>query len=157
MFRQGIGSGTLGSVYKGFNPRSGELRVAKRILLKSAREAPLVETEIRALERFNDLVGIIELVDWRTSLSSKDPLVSHYPLDVYLVHKKGVAFNEANWSTISWDIRRSLCYQFLLGLTAIHGAECMHRNITPINVLVFPHQAFPRATLCDFGKFWPSG
>ena len=153
VFRLGIGSGAFGSVYEGFDPRSGELRVAKRIILKSAREAPLVEKEIRALERFNDHIGIIELVDWRTSLNGKDLLVHHYPLDVYLVHKKGVAFNEANWSIISWDVRRSLCYQLLLGLTAIHGAECMHRDITPMNILVFPLQQLPQATLCDFGKF----
>ncbi|KAL8712077.1 MAG: hypothetical protein Q9220_003510 [cf. Caloplaca sp. 1 TL-2023] len=153
VFRQGIGSGSFGSVYEGFDPQTGELRVAKRITLKSAREAPLVEKELGALKQFNGQDGIIKLLDWWTSLNGTDLLVSHYPLDVYLVHKKGVAFNKANWSTISWPIRRSLCYQLLLGLTAIHGADCMHRDITPMNILVFPHQEFPQATLCDFGKF----
>ncbi|KAI4280948.1 MAG: hypothetical protein L6R38_004051 [Xanthoria sp. 2 TBL-2021] len=153
VFRQGIGSGTFGSVYEGFAPSVGELRVAKRIILKSTREVPLVEKEIQALGQFKGRPGIIELVDWRTSLNSKDLLVPYYPLDVYLIYKKGVAFNEANWSAISWDARRLLCYQLLLGLTAIHGAQCMHRDITPMNILVFPYQEFPQGTLCDFGKF----
>ncbi|KAI4226459.1 MAG: hypothetical protein L6R36_003149 [Xanthoria steineri] len=153
VFRQGIGSGTFGSVYEGFDPDSGALRVAKRITLKSSREVSLVHEEIQALERFKGRPGIIDLVDWRTSLNGKVLEVAYYPLDVYLVYKKGVAFNQANWTSISWDVRRSLCYQLLLGLTAIYSEGCMHRDITPMNILVFPHQNIPQATLCDFGKF----
>ena len=134
-------------------PKNGDLRVAKRIILKSAREAPDVFREIQALEQFRNCVGIIDLVDWRTSLNGKDLSVAHYPLDVYLVHEKGVAFNKLDWSTIPWDIKRSLCYQLLAGLKLIHGAQCMHRDITPTNILVFPYQDPPQATLCDFGKF----
>ena len=152
-FRQGIASGSFGCVYEGFAPENGNLRVAKRIILKSAREAPDVFREIQALEQFRNCVGIIDLVDWRTSLNGKDLSVAHYPLDVYLVHEKGVAFNKLDWSTIPWDIKRSLCYQLLAGLKLIHGAQCMHRDITPTNILVFPYQDPPQATLCDFGKF----
>lgn len=153
VFRQGIGSGTFGSVWEGFDPKTGQLRVAKRIILKSAQEAPLVEREIKALERFNEHVGIIQLIEWRTSLNGKNLVVPHYPLAVDLIHKKGAAFHQADWNVISWEIRRVLCYQLLLGLKAIHGAGCMHRDITPMNLLVFPHGNIPQATLCDFGKF----
>ncbi|KAL8756637.1 MAG: hypothetical protein Q9199_002791 [Rusavskia elegans] len=153
VFRHGLGSGSFGSVYEGFDPSSGKLRVAKRIILKSAREVPDVDREIRALERFNNHAGIIELVDWQTSLNGKDLLVAQYPLDVYLIHDKGVAFDKFDWDTISTDLKRSLYFQLLEGLTAIHRAGCMHRDITPMNLLVFPHEETPQATLCDFGKF----
>ncbi|KAL8956459.1 MAG: hypothetical protein Q9193_006030 [Seirophora villosa] len=153
VFRHGIGSGSFGSVYEGFGPTNGSLRVAKRIILKSTQQVPEVDREIQALERFNGCVGIIKLIDWRTALNSKELSVAHYPLDVYLIHEKGVAFNKFDWDTVSWDIKQSLCYQLLVGLTAIHEAGCMHRDITPMNILVFPYEDPPQATLCDFGKF----
>lgn len=156
VFRHGIGSGTFGCVYEGFHPINGELRVAKRIIVKSARDVPDVSREIQALERFGGREGIIELVDWRTALKGKDLLVSQYPLDVYLIHDKGVAFDIYDWSLISWDVKCSLCHQLLLGLTAIHGEGCMHRDITPMNILVFPGANVPQATLCDLGKFCQS-
>ncbi|KAL8727250.1 MAG: hypothetical protein Q9166_006169 [cf. Caloplaca sp. 2 TL-2023] len=153
VFRHGIGSGSFGSVYEGFNPGNGKLRVAKRIIVKSAREVPIVNREIEALEQFKGRIGIIELVDWRTALNGKDLSVAQYPLDVYLVHDKGIAFDKYDWSAISWDLKRSLCYQLLVGLIEIHRAGCMHRDITPMNILIFPHQESPQATLCDFSKF----
>ncbi|KAL8890152.1 MAG: hypothetical protein Q9215_002666 [Flavoplaca cf. flavocitrina] len=153
VFRHGIGSGTFGSVYEGFGPKNGKLRVAKRIILRSALQAPEVSREIQALQRFNGSVGILELIDWRTSLNGKNLIVAQYPLDVYLIHDKGVAFDKFDWSTVSWSLKRSLCHQLLSGLTTIHEAGCMHRDITPMNILVFPYQHNPQATICDFGKF----
>ncbi|KAL8833376.1 MAG: hypothetical protein Q9176_008004 [Flavoplaca citrina] len=88
VFRHGIGSGTFGSVYEGFGPETGELRVAKRIILHSAIQAPEVGREIQALQRFNGSVGILGLIDWRTSLNGKNLIVAKYPLDVYLIHDK---------------------------------------------------------------------
>lgn len=153
VFRHGIGSGSFGSVYEGFSPANGKLRVAKRIILKSVRAVPEVDREIQALQRFKGCPGIIELVEWRTSLNGKNLHVAQYPLDVYLIHDKGVAFDRFDWDTVSWAKKRLLCYQLLMGLTAVHGAGCMHRDITPMNILIFPHEDPPKAALCDFGKF----
>ncbi|KAI4255322.1 MAG: hypothetical protein L6R42_006792 [Xanthoria sp. 1 TBL-2021] len=153
VFRHGLGSGSFGSVYEGYSPANGKLRVAKRIILQSAHRREEVDLEIQALQRFKGCLGIIELVDWRTALNGRNLLVSHYPLDVYLIHEKGVVFNKFDWSTVSWDIKRSLCYQLLMGLKTIHNAGCMHRDITPMNILVFPNEEPHQAVLCDFGKF----
>lgn len=153
VFRHGIGSGSFGSVYEGFSPANGKLRVAKRIILKSVRAVPAVDQEIQALKRFDGCPGIIELVDRRTSLNGRNLHVAQYPLDVYLIHDKGVAFDKFDWDTVSWAKKRLLCYQLLIGLTAIHRAGCMHRDIIPMNILVFPHEDPPQAALCDFGKF----
>ncbi|KAL9596724.1 MAG: hypothetical protein Q9179_004525 [Wetmoreana sp. 5 TL-2023] len=53
VFRYRLGSGGFGCVYEGFRPKSGDLRVAKRVTLKSQREVPTIEGEIRALEKFD--------------------------------------------------------------------------------------------------------
>lgn len=153
VYRQGLGSGSHGTVFEGFDPKSGRLRVAKRIELKSARGLPDVKQEIQALERFDGRVGIIKLIDWWTSRGGKDLLADQYPMDIVLIHDKGVAFNSFDWTTVSWDVKRSLCYQLLIGLTAIHGEDCMHRDITSQNILIFPYEDPPKAVLCDFGKF----
>ncbi|KAL8731006.1 MAG: hypothetical protein Q9166_003657 [cf. Caloplaca sp. 2 TL-2023] len=158
VFRHGLGSGSFRTVYDGFNPEDGDLRVAKRIILKSAHEVPAVRREIHALETFVGCEGILELVEWRTGLAGKELSVPQYPLDVYLVHDKGVGFDRFDWNAVSedWGLKRSLCHQLLMGLTQIHKAGCMHRDITPMNLLVFPHKQIPQATLCDFGKFCES-
>ncbi|KAL8768230.1 MAG: hypothetical protein Q9209_005460 [Squamulea sp. 1 TL-2023] len=163
VFRHGLGSGTFGNVYEGFFPKNGDLRVAKRVTLKSQREVATLEREIRALEQFDGREGILELLDWRTALNDRELLVSQYPLDVFLVHQKGVAFHEYIWSisedwdlkqiSENWYVKRSLCRQLLKGLAEIHQAGCMHRDITPMNILILPYEDPPQARLFDFGKF----
>lgn len=124
--------------------------------MKSARQVPDISREIQALERFGGREGIIKLIEWRTALNGKDLSVPQYPLDVYLIHDKGVAFDKYDWSLVSWDVKCSLCHQLLMGLKAIHGEDCMHRDITPMNILVFPDANIPEATLCGLGKFCQS-
>lgn len=154
VFRDGLDSGSFGTVFEGINPANGSLRVAKRITIKSAHEVQTVVQEICALEEFGSHEGILGLIEWRTLANDKQLSVKQYPLDVYLIHDKGVAFNKYDWTAIGdWDLRRSLCYQLLTGLRRIHDAGCMHRDITPRNLLVFPSRTTPTAVLCDFGKF----
>ncbi|KAL9098836.1 MAG: hypothetical protein Q9163_005572 [Psora crenata] len=155
VFRHGLGSGSFGSVFEGFDPKTGNSRVVKRITLKSVQGISTVSNEIGALERFGGREGILELIDWGNSLNGKELQVSQYPVDIFLVFEKGFAFNKVNWkdSAQGWDVKSSLCYQLLMGLQAIHGAKCMHRDITPQNILLFPFKQIPQARLCDFGLF----
>ncbi|KAL8856036.1 MAG: hypothetical protein Q9178_007345 [Gyalolechia marmorata] len=154
VFRNGLGSGSFGNVFEGYDPRSGDLRVAKRITIRSEQEVPDVELEIEALKRFDGTRQcILKLLDWRTELNGQQLRVSQYPLDVYLIHEKGIPFHHQNWETVLWDLKRQLCYQLLKGLAAIHEAGCMHRDITQTNILFFPYHEPPEARLCDFGKF----
>ncbi|KAL8837767.1 MAG: hypothetical protein Q9170_002385 [Blastenia crenularia] len=156
IFRHGLGSGTFGNVFEGLNPNSGDLRVAKRVTLKSRHEVQDLAREIQALVQFEGREGILKLLDWRTALNGQELLVSQYPLDVYLVHDKGIAFHRYDWKDQNWDMKRLLCSQLLKGLVKIHQAGCMHRDITQMNLLFFPNQKPPQAELCDFGKFCDS-
>ncbi|KAL8705367.1 MAG: hypothetical protein Q9201_001523 [Fulgogasparrea decipioides] len=153
VFRHGFASGSFGNVFEGFDPNKGDLRVAKWVTLKSQHEVPGLAQEIEALQRFAGQEGIVKLLDWRTSLNGQELIVSQYPLDVYLVHDKGVAFHKHSWKAEDWDLKRMLCYQLLNGLATIHQAGCMHRDITQMNILFFPYQDPRQARLCDFGKF----
>ncbi|KAL8938749.1 MAG: hypothetical protein Q9216_003721 [Gyalolechia sp. 2 TL-2023] len=155
VFRHGLGSGTFGSVYEGFFPNNGSLRVVKQIILKSNQEIPAVKQEIEALKGFGGCEGILELLDWRTALGGQELNISQYPLNVYLVYDKGIAFNRCDWKAVSdsWSLKQSLCHQLLKGLVEIHRAGCMHRDVTPQNILFFPYKEPPQAKLCDFGKF----
>lgn len=134
VFRHGLGSGTFGNVFEGFNPKTGDLRVAKRVTLKSQQQVPDIEREIKALKQFDGREGILKLLHWRTALNGQKLLVSQYPLDIFLVHEKGVVFHKYDWEDASisgdWDLKRLLCHQLLKGLTEIHQAGCMHRDIT---------------------------
>ena len=155
VFRHGLGSGSYGNVFEGFDPETGDLRVVKRITLKSAQGITSIRKEIGALERFRGCEGILELIDWGNSLNGKELLVARYPIDIYLVHEKGLAFDKVNWNSpsLDWELKYSLCYQLLMGLQVIHKAGCMHRDITPMNILLFLDKETPKATLCDFGMF----
>ncbi|KAL8696956.1 MAG: hypothetical protein Q9201_007393 [Fulgogasparrea decipioides] len=155
VFRHGLGSGSYGNVFEGFDPRTGRLRVVKRITLKSAQGAPAVNQEIQALERFAGCEGILSLISWKNSLNGKELQVPRHPVDIYLVHEKGFAFNKVDWNgaSLSWNVKRTLCRQLLMGLDVIHKAGCMHRDITPMNILLFPSDKAPQAKLCDFGMF----
>lgn len=153
VLREGIGSGTYGFVCEGFHPRDGHLLVAKRVSLRSKHEIPGIEQEIHALRRFNGQDGILALVDWQTPFNGRELRKASLPVDVYLVHEKGVAFNEYDWTVVDWTVKRRSLYQLLLGLEAIHQAGCMHRDITARNLLFFPYEVPQHARLCDFGKF----
>ncbi|KAL8710658.1 MAG: hypothetical protein Q9220_004882 [cf. Caloplaca sp. 1 TL-2023] len=153
VFRHGIGSGSFGNVFEGFSPKNGDLRVAKRVTVRSPHEARTLVREIHALLKFNGEEGIVELLDWRNALNSQAVIVSQYPLDVYLVQEKGVSFNHYDWNLNDWNVKRSSARQLLTGLATIHATGCMHRDITQQNILFFPHKDPPEARLCDFGKF----
>ena len=153
VFRHGLGSGSFGNVFEGFHPKKGDLRVAKRVTLKSKHEVPYLEKEIRALIQFKGHEGILDLLDWRTPHDEQNLYVLQYPLDVYMVHEKGVAFDKCDWKSEEWNLKRLLCYQLLKGLVAIHQAGCMHRDITPMNIIFLAQRNPPQAALCDFGKF----
>ena len=148
--------GTFGNVFEGYDPESGDLRVAKRITIRKIKEAETVRDEIRALERFGGREGILRLIDWSAGPKSKNLSdSSRYPLDVDLIHEKGLAFHKVDWSlpSMTRDVKIILCFQLLKGVEAIHADGCMHRDITPMNLLLFPSANPPKAALSDFGKF----
>ena len=156
IYRDGHASGTFGNVFEGYDPKSGDLRAVKRITIRRKKEAEAVHEEIRALERFGGREGILRLIDWSAGPKNKNLFdSSRYPLDVDLIHERGLAFHKVDWSlpSMTQDVKIMLCFQLLKGVEAIHANGCMHRDITPMNLLLFPSANPPKAALVDFGKF----
>ncbi|KAK3172317.1 hypothetical protein OEA41_005638 [Lepraria neglecta] len=152
VFRLGLGSGSFGRVYEGFDRRTGDLRVVKKITLDNKHQRPLVECEIKANNLFNYSEGIVTLYECSNSEGGEGATAQKYPFDVFLVLEKGVSFNKYAWNAeipVHWELRSILLRQLLQALAVIHRQGCMHRDITPMNILYFEPK---RAGFCDFGK-----
>ncbi|ROW01938.1 hypothetical protein VMCG_05629 [Cytospora schulzeri] len=61
-------------------------------------------------------------------------------------------FHNAPWKDIPLATRLSLFRQVLEGLSNLHSAGIMHRDISPRNSLILSLGPEPRAAICDFGK-----
>ncbi len=154
VFRSGLGSGSFGRVFEGFDRITGDLRVVKRIQLSGAHERPLVEKEIKANRLFSGSEGIVTLYECSNSEGGEGTQARTYPFDVFLVQERGVAFNKYLWQAenpVPWTLRSTLLRQLLNGLVTIHQQKCIHRDITPMNILYF-NQEPKHAAFCDFGK-----
>ncbi|KAL8781356.1 MAG: hypothetical protein Q9213_006045 [Squamulea squamosa] len=155
IFRETIGSGTYATVFQGFSPKTGDLRVVKRLSCKSKAEVDAAQPELEALQLFARTEGIVTLFDWHNSRGEKSIEYTDIPCDLYLIQEQGVAFNKYNWNASNapdWNFRRIMCRQLLTGLSAIHQASWMHRDITPMNILFVDDPQTPKAVLCDFGR-----
>ncbi len=158
IFRHGLGSGSFGTVFEGFDPRTGDLRAIKKLVLKSdkvARQRREVEEELEVSEKLSQYEGIVTTYGWCNSHQGKS-LDGPYPLEVFLFQEKGIAFDQHPWpsaSNANWREQRNICKQLLHGIQAIHELGWMHRDINPKNILYFPDKP-AHAALCDFGKLF---
>ena len=154
-FRRPLGMGTFGEIFEGIDCKTGDLMVVKRIVCKNKGSVAAARDEVEALEQFSGSQGILTLLEWRTMLGDHFLGWEGQPIDVYLIHRKGISFDRHYWTTQTspdWALRRSLCHQLLAGLKTIHEALYMHRDITPQNIILFDNGQQSEAALCDFGK-----
>ncbi|MCJ1280546.1 hypothetical protein MMC21_008375 [Puttea exsequens] len=153
VFRTGLGAGGFGMVSEGFHPRTGDIRVAKEIIVKHHGYVPVVQTELDAHKDFADETGLVRSYGWINQNGTATLAAKYYPLRVYLILEKGVDFFRFPWrseSSVNWMVKKQLFRQLVDGLTTIHRAGGMHRDINTANILYFPSEQ--RAALCDYGK-----
>jgi len=132
VWRHGLGAGSSGLVFEGFDIKTGDLRAIKRLSLKNESASLRIQPEIDAGKELSGKEGIVTLVDWRNSLGGNSLLVENYPIDAYIIMEKGVAFNETQWpeyKDMDWNLNKALFQQLLTGLATIHGYGWMHRDI----------------------------
>ena len=153
IFRHGLGQGSFGSVFEGFDPRSGHLRAIKKLTIGKSDQHELVDAELTALRHFADSTpGIVKFFEAASSRGTPWPKDT-FPLEIYIVMDRGMRFNRVNWRE-SLDsnskLQVTLFDQLLQGLGNIHQKCWIHRDINPANILYYPSEK--RAALCDFGK-----
>ena len=151
VFSLGLASGTYGTVYEAFDPESGELRVVKVVELKSESAGESLQPEIEMVKQYPNTRGLVRQYGWCNSNWDSTLIVKKYPLNVYLIQRKGKAFNKQSWKDIPAGDRLKLFQDLLHGLCTIHQRGWMHRDITRQNILYFKGDP-PEAALCDFGK-----
>ena len=151
IFSIGLASGGFGSVYEAFNPESGDLRIVKVVELKSESAAQELQPEIDMVTNYPNARGLVRQYGWCNSNGDSELKVGNYPVAVYLVQRKGKAFNKVSWKEIPAIERLKLFQDLLHGLCTIHERGWMHRDITRQNMLYFKGDP-PEAALCDFGK-----
>ena len=151
VFSMGLASGGFGSVYEAFDPESGDLRVVKVVELKNESAAEALQPEVDMVNKYPNSRGLVRQYGWCNS--NGDPFLKavNYPLNIYIVQRKGKAFNKHSWKDIAPMERLKLFQDLLYGLCTIHQRGWMHRDITRQNILYFKGDP-PEAALCDFGK-----
>ena len=151
VFSIGLASGGFGSVYEAFDPESGELRIVKVVEVKNESAVESLQPEIEMADRYPSTRGLVRQYGWCNSNWESTLEVKKYPLNIYLVQRKGQAFNKHSWKDIAPMERLKLFQDLLYGLCTIHQRGWMHRDITRQNILYFKGDP-PEAALCDFGK-----
>lgn len=155
----GLGYGTFGSVYEGFDPISGDLRAIKVIEIKRKEAGECLEPELTISQTFGNTTGLVRQYGWHNSNGGTTLQVVSYPVKIYIVMDLGIAFHQHDWTSYgsrkpSLELR--LCQELLTGLATMHSEGYMHRDITRQNILFFearPQRSqLERAALCDFGK-----
>ena len=150
----GLGRGSFGSVYEAFDPESGELRVVKVIELKRESAAAFLKPETDMVTRYPNTRGLVRQYGWCNSNGDPTLQAIKYPLNIYIVQRKGKVFNQQSWPFKSPEFRMEtlkLCQDLLHGLDVIHQRGWMHRDVTVTNILYFKGPP-AEAALCDFGK-----
>ena len=151
VFSLGLGSGSFGSVYEAFDPENGELRIVKVIELKSASHIQILQAETDMVTLYPNTRGLVRQYGWCNSNGDPTLEATKYPLNIYIVQRKGKAFHTMSWMNMGGMKILKLFQDLLHGLCTIHQRGWMHRDITRQNILYFKGDP-PEAALCDFGK-----
>lgn len=150
VYRTGLGRGTFGLVSEGFHPQSGNLRAVKEIVIQSESDVAVTKRELDAHTLFGESIGIIRDYGWYNASGQAVLFAKNYPLRIYLALERGEAFDNYNWTAVTWTIKRKLLCQLIRGLATIHEHGAMHRDINPKNMIYFGDDE--RACLSDLGK-----
>ena len=126
------------------------------IEVKSEAAGRLLQPETEMIRRYPNARGLVRQYGWCNSNGDPTVKTTKYPLNIYIVQRKGEVFNKHLWqfkSTESALESLKLCQDLLHGLNAIHQNGWMHRDITVTNMLYFKGPP-TEAALCDFGKLY---
>ena len=152
-YRNIIGRGGFGLVYKGISTLNGDRRAVKTVTVRKDSDRSWIKGEIKGLKRCQSSPHVVKLFHIDNSLGAVSPW-QEIPVGkrfhVHLVQELGHAFDKIDFSTMPLKGQLGLSRQLIAGVRDIHQKGMMHRDLTRANLLYFAdgHQA----KICDFGK-----
>jgi serine/threonine protein kinase len=141
-----IASGGMGEVWRGHNIQTGDKVAIKIVLPEFARDPTILGLFRKEASILNHLShdAIVRYHVFTIDPGIQRPYLAMEFVDgdaLYDIIKRGPMGTE--------DVRR-LCQRLAMGLTAVHEAGAIHRDLSPDNVIL-PGGRVDRAKIIDFG------
>jgi serine/threonine protein kinase/tetratricopeptide (TPR) repeat protein len=146
-----VGSGGMGDVYEANDEATG------RVALKTIR--PDLAHNERMLSRFRQEVQLAQRISSPHVCRIHDlhiiPSSPRTPASVFLTMEflEGVSLAKriADQGAMPWKEAEGIALQLCSGLSAIHGAGIVHRDLKSNNIMLSSRSGLPNAVVMDFG------
>lgn len=141
-----IASGGMGEVYRGHNIQTGDLVAIKIVLPEFARDQTILSLFRKEASILNHLSHEAVV---RYHVFTVDPVIGRPYLAMEFVDGQSLFDVMRKGPMAPSDVCR-LCHRLASGLSAVHRAGAIHRDLSPDNVIL-PDGRVERAKIIDFG------
>lgn len=141
-----IASGGMGEVYRGHNIQTGDHVAIKIVLPEFARDQTILSLFRKEASILNHLSHDAVV---RYHVFTIDPGIGRPYLAMEFVDGQSLFDIMRRGPMPAEDVRR-LCYRLASGLSAVHQAGAVHRDLSPDNIIL-PGGRVERAKIIDFG------
>lgn len=141
-----IASGGMGEVYRGHNIQTGDHVAIKIVLPEFARDQTILSLFRKEASILNHLSHDAVV---RYHVFTIDPGIGRPYLAMEFVDGQSLFDIMRRGPMPSDDVRR-LCHRLASGLSAVHQAGAVHRDLSPDNIIL-PGGRVERAKIIDFG------
>jgi serine/threonine-protein kinase len=141
-----IASGGMGEVYRGHNIQTGDLVAIKIVLPEFARDQTILSLFRKEASILNHLSHEAVV---RYHVFTVDPAIGRPYLAMEYVDGQSLFDVMREGPMAPGDVCR-LCHRLASGLSAVHRAGAIHRDLSPDNVIL-PDGRVERAKIIDFG------
>ena len=141
-----IASGGMGEVYRGHNIQTGDHVAIKIVLPEFARDQTILSLFRKEASILNHLSHDAVV---RYHIFTIDPGIGRPYLAMEFVDGQSLYDVMRGGAMATQDVRK-LCHRLASGLSAVHQAGAIHRDLSPDNIIL-PGGRVDRAKIIDFG------
>ncbi|WP_353622717.1 serine/threonine-protein kinase [Mesorhizobium sp. C374B] len=141
-----IASGGMGEVYRGHNIQTGDHVAIKIVLPEFARDQTILSLFRKEASILNHLSHDAVV---RYHVFTIDPGIGRPYLAMEFVDGQSLYDVMRGGAMATPDVRK-LCHRLASGLSAVHQAGAIHRDLSPDNIIL-PGGRVERAKIIDFG------
>ncbi|TIW68767.1 MAG: serine/threonine protein kinase, partial [Mesorhizobium sp.] len=141
-----IASGGMGEVYRGHNIQTGDHVAIKIVLPEFARDQTILSLFRKEASILNHLSHDAVV---RYHVFTIDPGIGRPYLAMEFVDGQSL-FDVMRRGAMPVEDVRKLCHRLASGLSAVHQAGAIHRDLSPDNIIL-PGGRVDRAKIIDFG------